>query len=250
VRKSNGLQIKQSEGKVSIYKTAWMIIGPPGVGKSTLASGFEDVLFLVTSEKELTRLDVPYILIESWEQLLQITDELVNNRGKYGYKFIAFDFVDAMFTMCDIAVCEKLGVQHKTDAAYGKGTDIIDGYFKKWVTQLVASDYGLLFISHVNQKDVIVSGGTITKTVCTLPIRPRNILFPLISIIGCIEYKTVKGVDKFGKPAIFRKRVMMFEGTDYIEAKDRTGVLPNEVILEKDPTKSFEKFKAFYANKK
>ena len=71
-----GLNIQQSEGKVSIYKTAWCVIGPPGVGKSTLFSGFDNVLYLVTSEKEVGRLKVPYILIDSWEKMLSVTDEL------------------------------------------------------------------------------------------------------------------------------------------------------------------------------
>lgn len=250
--RSSGLMIQQSEGKASIYRTGWCLIGPPGVGKSTLASGFEDVLFLCTSEKELTRLQVPYILINSWEQMLEVTDELINNRHKYPYKFIAIDFIDAVWTMCCSAACAKLGVAHQTDAAYGKGTDTIDGYFKKWVTALVASDYGLVLISHVNQKDVIVAGGTVTKTICTLPPRARLILFPLINVIGCIEYKSVKVPSKTnpGKVELKRARVIMFEGTDYIEAKDRDGVLPKELPLVKDPRMNFNVFKEYYDGKR
>lgn len=242
------LDIKQSSGKVSIYKTAWCVIGPPGVGKSTLFSGFEDCLFLVTSEKEVQRLNVPYIHIDSWEKMLNVTDELVNNRDKYPYKFIAIDFVDAVWTLCIIAVCEKLGVQHTSDAAYGKGVDTVDQYFKKWVTTLIASDYGVLFVSHVNQKDVISQGGTFTKTVCTLPPRARLILFPLVNVIGCMEYRTVK-VQKGAKVALVKKRVISFEANEYIEAKDRDGVLPNEIVLDKDPKKNFEMFKRYYEGK-
>lgn len=248
--RAKGLNIKQSEGKVSIYKTTWLVIGPPGVGKSTLASGFEDALFLVTSEKELTRLNVPYLLIESWEQLMDITDELCNNRANYPYKFVVVDFIDAIFTMCDVAVCEKLKISHKTDAGYGKGTDTIDTYFKKWVTQMVAADYGLIFISHVVTKDQIVSGGSISKTVCTLPPRPRNILFPLINVIGCIEYRQVKVPVEGGKIALQRKRVMVFEATEYVEAKDRDGVLPSEIVLAKDPKVNFQVFKDYYEGKR
>lgn len=241
-----GLQVKQSEGKVSIYKTAWCVIGPPGVGKSTLFSGFENCLYLVTSEKELTRLNVPYILIDSWEKMLEVTDELINNRSKYPYKFIVIDFVDAVWTLCIIAVCKKLGVEHQTDAAWGKGTDTVDSYFKKWVTQMIASDYGVMFISHVNQKDVISSGGTITKTICTLPPRARLILFPLLNVIGTIEYKSIKAPVAGGKIAFVRSRVINFEATEYIEAKDRDDVLPKSMVLLKDPKKNFEIFKDYY----
>lgn len=250
VRK-NTLDIRHSEGKVSIYKTAWCIIGPPGVGKTTLASGFDGALHLVTSEKEVGRLNVPYLLIDSWETLLSITDELLNNRQQYSqYKFLAVDFVDAVWTMCAIATCEKLGVAHYTDAQWGKGSDTLDNYFKKWVTKLIASDYGVIFISHVNQKDVITPGGTISKTVCTLPSRARLVLFPLINVIGCMEYKTVKVPIEGGKIALQRQRVMIFEATEYVEAKDRDGVLPREIPLVKDPQGNFRMFREYYDGKR
>ena len=249
----SGLNIERSEGKANIYETAWIIIGPPGVGKSTLGSGFEGALFICSSKKELTSLQSDYILVETWEQILNVTDELINNRVRYSkYKFLIFDFIDAMFTMCDIAVCEKLGVSHKTDAGYGKGTDTIDGYFKKWITKLVASSYGCIFISHVIQKDVIIQGGSVTKTICTLPPRARNILFPLINVIGCIEYKTMKIPSTIdgGRPSMQRKRVMTFEATEYVEAKDRDGVLPSEIILAKDPKLNFQVFKDYYEGRR
>lgn len=249
---SGGLNIQQSTGKVSIYKTTWMIIGLPGIGKSTLASGFEGVLVLCTSEKEVGRLTVPYLLIDSWEKVLAITDELINNRERYSeYKFIAIDFIDAAWTLCVAATCDKLEVSHTSDAPYGKGVDTVDSYFKRWITTLVASDYGIIFISHVNQKDVVVKGGMITKTICSLPPRARMILFPLVNVIGCIEYKSIKSLNEAtGKGEIREKRVISFEGNEYIEAKDRDGVLPTEIVLAKDPKACFEVFKDYYEGRR
>jgi hypothetical protein len=227
------------------------MIGLPKVGKSTLASGFEDCLYLCTSEKEVGSLKVPYILIDSWEKALEVTDELINNRQKYPYKFIVVDFVDAVWTMCVSAVCDKLGVTHTSDAGYGKGVDTVDTYFKRWITTLVASDYGIIFISHVNQKDVIVLGGSVTKTICSLPVRARMIIFPLVNVIGCIDYKTVKGLNTTtGKPEILRKRVISFEGNEYVEAGDRDGVLPKEVVLVKDAKANFNVFRDYYEGKR
>ena len=50
--------------------------------------------------------------------------------------------------------------------------------------------------------------------------------------------------------AIVKKRVIIFEGTDYIEAKDREGVLPNEVVLFTDPKKNFAMFREYYEVKR
>lgn len=244
---SSKLEIEQTTGEVSIYRTAWAIIGPPGIGKTTLGSGFEDCLFLVTSKKEVGRLKgIPFILIDSWEKAVEVIDELINNREKYLYKFIVIDFVDAAWTLCIIAACVKLGVSHTSDAAYGKGVDTVDQAFKKWVTRLVSSDYGLVFVSHTQQKDVIVQGGTVTKTICTLPPRARMILFPLINVIGCMEMRTVKQNNISGKIELVKKRVISFEANEYIEAKDRDGVLPSEIMLYRDSKKNFELFKQYY----
>lgn len=248
VVRSNALQIQHSSGRANIYKTSWIVLGLPKIGKSTLCAGFEGCLFLCTSEKEVGSIDVDYMVIESWEKLMNITDELINNRIKYEqYKFIAIDFIDAVWTLCVIAVCEKLGVPHTSDAAYGKGVDTVDSYFKGWVTTIVASDYTILFVSHVVQKDVIVKGGSVTKTICSLPPRARNILFPLVNVIGCIEYKTIQSPSSTsGKIALTKRRVISFEGNEYVEAGDRDGVLPNEIILAKDPKVNFQVFKDYY----
>lgn len=249
---SRWLDIQQSSGKPDIYKTTWMIIGLPGIGKSTLGSGFDGALYLCTSEKEVGSLKVPYLLIDTWEKVLEITDELINNRQKYSqYKFLVIDFVDAVWTLCSVAVCEKLGVAHHTDAQWGKGSDTLDNYFRKWATTLIASDYGIVFVSHVTQKDVVTVGGMTTKTICSLPQRARNLLFPLVNVIGCIDYKTVKQLNTVtGKNEIIKRRVISFEGNEYIEAKDRDAVLPSEVILAKDPKKNFEIFRDYYEGRR
>jgi hypothetical protein len=161
------------------------------------------------------------------------------------------DFIDAVWTMCSVAVCEKLGVAHHTDAQWGKGSDTLDNYFRKWVTTLIASDYGIVFVSHVVQKDVVTNGGMVTKTICSLPPRARSLMFPLVNVIGCIEYKSVKQLNTAtGKTEIVKKRVISFEGNEYIEAKDRDGVLPAEIVLMKDPKKNFEIFKDYYEGRR
>lgn len=228
------------------------MIGPPGVGKTTLASGFDSVLYLCTSEKELSRLTVDYLLIDSWERVLEVTDDIINNPEKYAqYKFLAIDFLDAVWEMCRIASNIKNKVQHESDASYGKGSSTIKSFFRQWVNTLIASPYGVIFISHVTDVDSFSSGGNIKKTICTLNKNAREILFPLINVLGCIEYRTVRGVNAAtGKPEIQRKRVITFEATEYVEAKDRDGIFPSELMLYKDPKRNFEMFKDYYEGRR
>jgi len=60
----------------------------------------------------------------------------------------------------------------------------------------------------------------------------------------------MKYTDAAGKPVMGKKRVMSFEGNEYIEAKDRDGVLPVEVVLAKDGKKNFEVFKDYYEGRR
>lgn len=249
VVRTSTLEIQQSTGKANIYKTSWVVIGFPKVGKSTLCSGFEDCLYLCTSEKEVGSLIVPYLLIDSWERMLAVVDELINNRVAYPYKFLVVDFIDMIWTFCEIAVCEKLGVDHTTDAKYGKGSGMVKTFFRLLITKLVASGYGMLFVSHINQKEVITDSGVATKVVCSLPENARMILFPLVNVIGCMAYKTMT-VSVNGKPQIVRKRVIKFEGDEYVEAGDRDGVLPKEVVLLNDPKANFEIFRDYYEGRR
>lgn len=246
----SSMEIRISDGVPDIYHTSWVVMGPPGVGKSTLFSGFPDVLFLVTSEKEVKRLRVPYILINSWDKMEAMTNELIRNRNtRYKeYKFIAIDFIDAVWTLCVSAVCDKYKIDHLTDAGYGKGVDTADKFFRDWFTKLIASDYGVLVVSHVVSKDIFSVGGVITKQVCTLKERVRNIIFPLVNVIGCMGYKTIKEVSKKdpNKTVLVRRRIIMFEETDYVEAKDRDGVLPSELVLSTDPKSNFNMFLEYY----
>jgi hypothetical protein len=70
-------------------------------------------------------------------------------------------------------------------------------------------------------------------------------------VIGCIEYRSVKIANtETGKMEIARKRVISFEGNEYIEAKDRDGVLPSEIVLMKDQKKNFEVFKDYYEGRR
>ncbi len=238
--------IQISRGKPDIYKTSFLFIGLPGVGKSTLASGFDGVLFLVTSEKEVKRLSTPYIVIDTWDKTVRVTDDLIKNRKtKYGdYKFIAVDFVDSVWVNCVYAVCGKLDVEHTSDASYGKGIDTVDQWFRRWLTRLIASDYGLILISHVQEKKVVSYLGEGVKKVCTLNNRARMIILPLINEIGCIESKVVRLHDK---QKMVKRRVISFDASEEIEGKDRDGVFPEgDIILYEDPRRNFELLKSFY----
>jgi hypothetical protein len=89
--------------------------------------------------------------------------------------------------------------------------------------------------------------GTITKTISTLPDRARKIVIPLVSVIGCIDFKTVKMKDEAtGKVSFTKKRVISFEPSEFLEAGDRDGYLPKEVPCFSDPKKTYAYINDYY----
>lgn len=242
------LYTEHSEGEISIYESSFFWFGPPKIGKSTLASGFDRCYFLATSRKEVSKLKVEFSVIDTWDKTLDETNDLIKNYRKYKnkYKFLVIDYVDQAFINCIQHVCKRLKIQHASEAGFGKGVDMIDSEFKKWINQLIASPYGIIFISHIQTKEVMKPGGSVIKTICTLPDRARKIILPLVSVIGCIDFESVKYKDDDGKVKFKQCRVIDFEPSEFLEAGDRDGYLPSKITLPNDPKACFELFKSYY----
>jgi len=245
------VRIEVSSGKVDLEKSAFFFFGPPKIGKSTTASGWRNCIFLCTSKKEVKRLKVPYILVNTHDKLKEAITYLIDNRDRLSHKTIVLDFIDAMWTNCVTHVCKKLRIDHPSEAGYGKGVDMIDLEFKKTMTQLIGSEFGCVFISHLQIKEIQTMQGTVTKTISTLPDRARKIIIPLVSVIGCIDFKTIKIKDEVtGKIKFTKKRVISFEPSEFLEAGDRDGYLPPEIPCFSDPKRTYELIEDYYTGRK
>ena len=244
------IRIEQSDGTPDIDDSSWVFFGPPKIGNTTLAHGFPQSIFLATSAREVKAIKTPFMLIDTWEKTLESTKDLVNT-SRRKYKHIAVDVVDSTWTNCIKYVCKGLDIKHPSEAGYGRGVDMIDLEFKKWIGDLVASDYGLIFISHLQTKEIIKDGRPITKTVSTLPDRARRIILPLISNIGCIEILSRKVIDRnTNKASWIEYHGISFEPSESLEAGSRDGVLPATLPLSKDPRISYQLFKDYYTGRR
>jgi len=247
----NGVVIEESSGRAKLLESAWLLFGPPKIGKTTFASGFPKTVYLCTSKKEISRIKTPFILVNTHKKLIDAVDYLLENKKRLEYQVIVFDFVDAMWTNCEQHVCKKLKIEHASEAGYGKGVGMIDTEFRKVVNRVIGSGYGCIFISHMQIKEVQTMGGVVTKTVTSLPDRARKIIIPLVSVIGYIDFETIKTKDEItGKVEYKKKRVISFEPSEFLEAGDRDGYLPIKLSLAKDPKKTYETISAYYKGEK
>lgn len=228
------LPTKMTKGITDVSQIRWLIYGPPGVGKTSLASGFPANV-LAATEKGYKALKVFKKDIKKWEDFKEFVEDLVT--GDHKFKTATIDTADLLFDKCSIYVCDKLGIKHEADAEWGKGWAEVKKEFTRELNKLFQSKYGVIFISHTKTDIITTQVDEIKKTVPTLSNQARRILLPLVDTIGLMHYKTVKKRHpETGKVLSTKRRlVITFEPTEEVEAKDRMGIMPANLVLDVMP---------------
>lgn len=222
---------KTTSGKVNASEIRLLLYGPPKIGKTAFASGFPGAAFAAT-EKGYKALKVHKNDIKDWEDFQEWVDLMIDD--DHDFKTGIIDTADTLFDLCSQYTCDKLGIEHESEAEWGKGWNEVKKEFTRTVNKLMMSNLGLIFISHTKGDKVTTAVTEITKTVPTLSNAARKILLPLVDTIGCMQYKTFKSKEKKG--AYIERLVINFQPSEFIEAGDRTGRLPAVLKLKSIPS--------------
>jgi len=207
---------------LSIEKQTILLYAHAKFGKSTIASGSPDAIFLAT-EAGLNHLSVYQIPIKNWEDLLTAAKEI--SEGSHKFKTVVIDTVDNAYRMCSDYICKQHGIKHESDLGYGKGWSLVNGEFQRVLTKLSLLPYGLFLISHAVEKEIESRTGNYTRIMPTLPDKAKKIILGMSDFIlyGDIE-ETADGDGK-----VFSKRVLRTKPAKHYEAGDRTGKLPHTI---------------------
>jgi hypothetical protein len=199
-----------------------LVYGPEGIGKSTLWSRADRHLFIAT-EAGLNWIDCAQEPCEDWEKFREIVKAAKQKPDRYDAFII--DTAENAFDQAQMWVCEKLGIDHPADEDFGKGYQTVRIEFYMQLNALVSLGKKLLMTSH--EKSVEIKGRAIktSKMVPTLTNTARRVVLPMVDIIGHCGFK----MDRTGEATT--KRIMEFEPTETVEAKDRTGLLPARTLL-------------------
>lgn len=204
-----------------------LLYGPTKVGKTTFASKAEGALFLAT-EPGTNALEVFAMPINNWPDLLKACGEIA--AGGHDFKTVIIDTIDNAYTFCLEHVCTENGWSHPSDGAYGKGWSAVNGEFRRVLLKLAQMPYGLMLISHSQEKEVETRTGNYTRITTTMSEGARRIVIGLMDIVILCEVTAQKSDDG----THVYERVMRTKPTPAYDAGDRTGRLPEVLPMEYD----------------
>ena len=140
----------------------WLFYGAPGIGKTTLASKFPKPLFLAT-EDGTKAIESWQQDVSSWQDFEALVEALRNE--PHDFRSVVVDTVDLLYPLCVKSVCDDLGVDHPSDAEWGKGWQTLRN---RWATTLNrlrttktkdGRQLCVAFISHESQSPIRIKKG-------------------------------------------------------------------------------------------
>lgn len=179
---------------------------------------------------------VPHMTMTQAMDVLDATDR---------YDFVIMDTVDMAAKMCVDYHCEKLGVEHPSDAGdYGKGWDVtINTPMRRAILRILKSGRGVGLITHTKVAIERFTSGERARKESTLPSGVRKF---------CETQADVIMHGEFGRkrPGLrMRDRVLVCEGDMDTLAGNRSGaMLPERYIV--SPTDPWAQFVKFFKDPK
>jgi hypothetical protein len=162
-----------------------LFYGRPKVGKTTIASQFDKALLLAF---EMGYLALPGVMaqpINRWADFKQVLRQLKDEKAHEMFSNIVIDTADIAYDLCEKFVCAQNNVDAVGDMPYGSGYAKVSKEFDEALRQIPQMGYGLILISHSQDKVFIDENGKeFNQIVPTLGNRPRLIVDRMSDIIG------------------------------------------------------------------
>jgi hypothetical protein len=219
------LPTTKSPVTVDLAKQSILLYGAPKCGKSTFGSKFPQALFF-ECEPGLNHLEVFKMPTYSWDDFLAACKLVA--AGNHPFQTIIVDTVDNAFKFCSEHICAKHHLEYEGDMAHGKGWALVKNEWHRVLTRLASLPYGLVLISHAQDKTIETRTGEYTKTQPSLPDRARSVVLGLVDLI--LYCDTVPRKDATGSLTV--ERVLRTKPHPTYEAGDRTGRLPEVLPLD------------------
>lgn len=238
--------------KVVLEDYFWLIAGVPKSGKTSLFAllaekYFKDVnkCLLLAFEKGYGALKIIAEDINSWEDFIEIVDELIESKEELPYELIGLDTVDKMYDMARDEVIKKwnrknpdaqtddiAGVGAKRDGGqgFGIGYQKIKEIIDKQLNRLIRAGYGIMAISHSKDKEVEQKSGLkYDQLVASLPQSVREVFVNMAYFMVFITIEKEKSGNN-----LETKRYMYFRSDGYVDAGSRFRNVPEKIEYDVD----------------
>lgn len=154
-------------------------------GKTTICSKFPKTLILGF---EVGYLAIPGVMVQpvqKWSEFKQVLKQLKDPRVQEMYSNICIDTIDIAYDLCEKYICNQNDIQSIGDLGFGKGYNMAKKEFDESLRAIPAMGYGLLMISHAQDKTFTDENGKeYNQIVPTLANSPRLVVDRMSDIIG------------------------------------------------------------------
>jgi len=185
------LPTKKSVPSDNLWDYLILIYGEKKIGKTSMLSHAGNP-FYAMFEPGGRALEIYQRPVKRWrdfQKYVSLLEKDATENGEDGFNPVVVDTTDVAYDMCLDHVCQRMGIDHPTDAAYGKGWHAVKREFIKQVSRLGSTGKGLAFISHSAEREIKKrSGGTYDKIMPTMSGQARDVMEALVDIWVSYEY--------------------------------------------------------------
>lgn len=232
---------EKSSRSDSLQDYSILIYGKKKIGKTSLTAQFPDTLALMCEPGGKAQ-EMFQVSCRNWKELREYTRLFIKDDR---FKTAAIDTADFAYEFCMEYICKKLVIDHPSDEGYGKGWKAVRAEFQAWVTELLHSGKGVIFISHSKDEEFKTRrGDTFNKVGASMAGQAKDILEGLVDIWANYEYD--------GK-----KRYLIIGGSDEVDAGNRVeghfldtdGTPLDRISMGNSPKEAYRNFIAAFGNK-
>lgn len=205
------LPLERSKPLPDLADYAVLLFGAKKIGKTTLVSCFDQVLFLM-SEPGGKGLSIYQRPVTSWDEFRGYVKLLVRDTR---FKGVCVDTVDLVFKQCEAWVCRKLGISHPSDEEWGKGWGAVKDEFTREVQKLLSCGKGVFFISHSTEREIKSRDGRkYDRIQPTMSGQARDVIEGFVDLWAYYDYEggrrvlTIRGNDEVMAGCRLRDRFM------------------------------------------